>query len=173
MALYGTGVEYGLHCLLFLVDLPGEGRASSAELAELQGVSPTYVAKLFTALRNANIVDAAEGAHGGYRLARNPDNISVLDIVQALEGDKLLFRCQEIRSQCALFDGNPPRWATRGMCSIHAVMVEAEDEMKAVLARYTLADLSARVASKAPRSFGTGVSQWLNERRDAAKSAKH
>ena len=169
MALYSTGVEYGLHCLLFLADLPAGERASSAELAELQGVSPTYVAKLFTALRNAGIVDAAEGARGGYRLARSADSISVLDVIRALEGDKPLFQCREIRSQCALFEGNPPGWATRGMCSIHAVMVEAEDLMKTVLARHTLADLSAKVASKAPRSFAAGVSQWLSERRDAAR----
>ena len=47
MPLYSTSVEYGLHCLLYLVDASGEAKASSFDLAEFQGISPSYVAKLF------------------------------------------------------------------------------------------------------------------------------
>lgn len=165
MALYSVTVEYGLHCLLFLVDLPTGVRASSQELAEIQGVSPTYVAKLFTALKVAQLVTASEGAQGGYILSRPASEITVLDVVDALEGDKPLFHCREIRRQCALFDGTPPAWATSGMCSIHAVMAEAEAQMKQVLAGHTLADLSARVARKAPKSFSAEVSAWFGNRR--------
>ena len=68
MALYSTSVEYGLHCLLPLC--APEIHASSQDLAEFQGVSPAYVAKLFASLRRAGLVEALEGAGGGYRLAR-------------------------------------------------------------------------------------------------------
>jgi Rrf2 family protein len=165
MALYSATVEYGLHCLLYLVDLPTGVRASSQELAELQGVSPTYVAKLFTALKTAQLVTATEGAQGGYRLARPAAEISVLDVVHALEGAKPLFHCREIRRQCTLFDRSPPAWATRGPCSIHAVMMEAESRMKEALASHSLADLSARVAHKAPKSFPLEISNWFDQRR--------
>lgn len=164
MALYGTNVEYGLHCLLFLVGLPDDVHASSQELAEMQGVSPSFVAKLFTALKRARLVVATEGAQGGFRLARPAADITVLDVVHALEGDKPLFRCREIRRHCALFDGTPPAWATDGRCSIHAVMLEAETRMKEVLAGHTLATLAARVGRKAPRTFATEVVTWFGDR---------
>jgi hypothetical protein len=87
MALYGSSVEYGLHCLLYLADASGEAKASSAGLAEFQGLSPSYVAKLFTQLKNAGLVVATEGSGGGYQLARAATDISVFDVVQALPAD--------------------------------------------------------------------------------------
>ena len=171
MALYGSSVEYGLHCLLYLVDSSADAKASSVDLAELQGISPSYVAKLFTELKSAGIVTAAEGARGGYQLARPAEDITVLDVVDALEGDNPLFQCKEIRSKCALFGDSPPGWATKGLCSIHAVMREAEVQMKQSLARHTLASLSLRVARKAPKTFPIDVAGWF-EGRKAAKSRR-
>ena len=96
MSLYGASVEYGLHCLLYLVDLPQEVVPSSRDLAEFQGVSPSYAAKLFTQLEKAGLVASSEGTAGGYRLARPVDEITVLDVVDALEGGKPLFQCRKI-----------------------------------------------------------------------------
>ena len=71
MAHISTGLEYGLHCLLFLVDPRRDvPPASARDLAELQGVSVEYVAKLFTKLQKADLVVATEGVCGGFRLAR-------------------------------------------------------------------------------------------------------
>ena len=163
MALIGTGVEYGLHCLLWLVGQEPEP-ASSRDLAELQGVSPSFVAKVFPKLEKAGIVAASVGLHGGYRLARPAERISVLDVVDAIEGDKPLFDCQQIRGRCALFRGKPPAWATDGVCGIHAVMLRAERAMRGELAHTTLADLSRAVAHKAPAGFGAEVQAWLSAR---------
>lgn len=163
MAHISTGLEYGLHCLLFLVDPRRDiPPASARDLAELQGVSVEYVAKLFTKLQKAGLVVATEGVRGGFRLARQADSISVLDVVTAIDGEKSLFDCREIRSRCALFGDKPPAWATRGVCSIHAIMLEAETRMREVLASHTLADLAARVDSKAPPAFGQAVAKWLS-----------
>src|SRR5215470_18082890 len=108
MAHITTGVEYGLHCLFFLAGpLEGERSASARDLAELQGVPLEYVAKLFTKLKKAGLVLAAEGVGGGFRLARPPEKITVLQVVEAIEGAKPLFDCQEIRGLCAVFDGRP------------------------------------------------------------------
>ena len=93
MAHLGSSVEYGLHCLLWLVD-PMAGPASSRDLAELQGVSPSFIAKIFPRLEKAGIVEASEGVRGGYRLARPANEITVLDVVDAIEGKKPLFDCQ-------------------------------------------------------------------------------
>lgn len=163
MAYIGTAVEYALHCLLWLVE-PLSTPASSGDLAELQGVPAAFLAKILPKLERARIVTAAEGARGGYRLERPPAGITVLDVVEAIEGRKPLFDCQEIRGRCALFRDGAPRWATSGICSIHAVMVRAEEVLRAELARTTLADLARTVGRKAPAGFAGDVRAWLGER---------
>jgi len=151
--------------LLYLSGSPaGVEVASVRNLAELQGLSIDYVAKLFTKLSRAGLTVSAEGKNGGFRLARPAREISVLDVVSAIDGVKPLFECREIRVRCALFEGHAPRWATDGVCSIHAVMLDAEKRMRDALASQTLADLSARTEAKAPRSYGTNVIQWLQNR---------
>lgn len=165
MSYISTGVEYALHCLLFLIGQPEDATPPSArDLAALQGVSADYLAKLFTRLQQADLVVSREGALGGVRLARAARDISVLDVVVAIDGDRAFFDCQEIRGRCALFGDAPPAWATRGTCSIHAVMIEAERKAKAALAAHSLADLAGRVAAKAPMELGGMAAQWLSDR---------
>jgi Rrf2 family protein len=160
-----SGVEYALHCLLHLTEPPSDvGEASVQDLAELQGLSVQYVAKLFTKLHKGRLAVATEGARGGFRLARPAEKISVLDVMFAVDGPKPLFDCREIRASCAVFDGNPPKWATHGVCAIHAVMLEAEKRMEQVLAGQTLAGLAERVATKASRSYQTEIVHWINNR---------
>jgi Rrf2 family protein len=172
MAHITTGVEYGLHCLLFLVDPLDESQPASVRtLAEVQGVPVEYVAKLFTKLQKAGLVVATEGARGGFRLARPAKSISVLDVVTAIDGEKPLFECRDIRGQCPVFGGKRPAWATRGVCSIHAIMLEAEAQMRKVLASRTLADIAAIVTSKAPAAFMQKLEKWFEERTPASREA--
>ena len=152
-----------MHCLLWLTDA-GDTPLSSRDLADLQGISPTFLAKIFTKLEKAGIVRATEGVRGGYALARRPGDISVLDVVDAIEGDKPLFDCQEIRGRCALFGQQPPGWATAGTCSIHAVMLRAEKSMRDTLAAETLADVAKTVGRKAPAAFPHDIRAWLEAR---------
>jgi len=163
MAHITNSVEYGIHCLLWLVD-PASGQPSSRDLAELQGISPSFVAKIFPKLEKAGLVQAAAGVRGGYRLARPPAEITVLAIVDAIEGHKPLFNCQEIRDRCAVFDDQAPLWATQGVCAIHATMLRAEQAMRESLAQETLASLAAVVERKAPKSFSVDVRDWLDGR---------
>ncbi|MDO8402181.1 MULTISPECIES: Rrf2 family transcriptional regulator [Pseudomonas] len=167
MSLYSAGVEYGIHCLLFLVGDYGDSReASVRDLAELQGVPLDYLAKIFTKLAKAKLVVATEGVRGGFKLARPADEISVLDIVNAIDGQKLIFDCRDIRGRCALFEGSPPTWAVEGHCSVHAVMMTAQKRMEDALAQQTILDLARRVGRKAPAEFGAQVDNWINDRRE-------
>jgi Rrf2 family protein len=170
MSHISTGVEYGLHCLLYLTG-PEQGvtEASVRDLAELQGVPVDYVAKLFTKLHKAGLIIATEGAKGGVSLARPASQISVLDVVNAIDGHKPLFECREIRGRCAVFDDSPPGWATSGVCSIHAVMQQAEKRMRESLAEQSLSDLSGRVNAKAPRSHAPNVVKWFEGRAAARR----
>ena len=166
MAHLSSKVEYGLHCLLWLVD-PREEPASSRDLAELQGISPTFVAKIFPKLEKAGIVVAVGGVRGGYQLGRPAGEISVLDVVDAIEGGKPLFECQEIRGRCAVFGDKPPSWSTNGVCAIHAVMIRAEQSMRAELARSSLQDIARTVGRKSPADFAHEVRGWLSGRANA------
>lgn len=163
MAHLTASVEYSIHCLLWLVDA-GNKPLSSRDLAELQGISPSFVAKLFPKLEKAGIVTASEGVRGGYVLARPPGEISFLQIIDAIEGFKPLFECQEIRNRIALFGDTPPAWATEGLCSIHTVMIKAEEAMRAQLAAHTLSDVSVAMVRKAPPGFKIEIQEWMDGR---------
>jgi Rrf2 family protein len=161
MSLYSAGVEYGIHCLLYLVDERGDTRESSVrDLAELQGVPQEYLAKVFTKLARAKLVVATEGVRG-----------TVLDIVNAIDGPKKIFDCREIRERCTLFEGSPPGWATEGTCAIHAVMQGAQKRMEDALAQQTILDLARRFGRKAPAEFGKQVNDWMGERRIPASQS--
>lgn len=114
MAFYSSGVEYGIHSLICMVDGKGEGREMNVrEIAELQGVPYDYLGKIFTKLSRAGLVISSEGKGGGFILSRPPDQISVLDIVEAIDGEKSIFDCKEIRQRLAVFEETPPEWAWR------------------------------------------------------------
>jgi Rrf2 family protein len=160
MAHLTTSVEYGIHCLLWLVD-SSETALSSRDLAELQGISPSFLGKILPKLEKAGILTASEGVRGGYRLARPPQEISMLQIVDAIEGEKPLFDCQEIRGRCALFGGHAPAWSVSGVCAVHAVMIKAERAMRDELAANSLADVAATLNRKAPAQFQAAVHDWM------------
>ena len=170
MALYGASTEYVLHSLLWLVDHPEP--VSSLDLADMQGIPAAFMAKLMPRLEKAGLVRAVEGLRGGYQLARPAAQVSVLDVLDATEGRKTLFNCQEIRGRCALFGNTPPVWAERGVCSIHAAMLRAEQAMHAELAQTTLADLAQSVRNKAPAAFLGAARHWFDQRACTRKTGR-
>lgn len=171
MTQIGNATEYALHCLLWLAAARGD-KPSSRDLAALQGVPPAYLAKIFPKLEKAGLVKASEGIRGGYQLARPADEITVLAVVDAVEGQKPIFECQGIRERCALFDGAAPAWAIAGTCGIHAVMIRAERAMRMELARSTLTDLALGAAKRMPASFPDDVQGWFADRKASRTQAQ-
>ena len=133
-----AGVEWSIHCCVVLSQ--AESPVPSARLAELHGVSKTYLAKHLHSLARAGLVSPSEGRDGGYVLTRPPGLISVLEVVQAVDGDQPAFRCTEIRQQGVL--AAPPE-ACRRPCGIAKVMADAERAWRESLAGTTIADLAA------------------------------
>jgi Rrf2 family protein len=164
MAFVSSGVEYALHCLLYISQPDGIKEANVRDMADLQGVPLDFLAKIFTKLKKNGIVNSTEGARGGFSLARTPDAISVQDVIDAVDGSKNLFDCKEIRNRCAVFEQPAPQWATNGLCSIHQVMLEAEQAMRHVFTLHTLATLAAATANKAPDDFNQQILHWFDER---------
>src|SRR5688500_11934848 len=93
------GVEWALHSCTVLATLPSDQALPAAKLAELHELPPAYLAKHLQAMTGAGITEAVSGPRGGYRLARPPAAISLLDVVQAVDGLERSFRCREIRQQ--------------------------------------------------------------------------
>ena len=168
MSFFGSGVEYGLHCLLHLVEQHDHVQPSSRELAEFQGLSRPYIAKLFTRLEKAGLVKTTEGIDGGFELAKPAEQITVLDIVDALE-KKRLFECRDVRDKCILYGKEFPHPKRQSVCNIHALMIEAECRMRETLAETTLADLAARVRAVSSADKLSATQKWFHERRFARR----
>jgi Rrf2 family protein len=153
------GVEWGLHCAALLAVLPNEATLPAKALAEFHGVSESYLVKHLQALTGAGILESVPGPKGGYRLARLADEITLLQIVEAIEGPQPAFRCSEIRQRgpAALDDVS----AYRLPCAINVTMLQAEAAWRDVLRGQTLADLVARVASGLDPRIAPRAAAWL------------
>lgn len=161
---FSVGVEYALHCLLHLIDPPSNQPVGIKQLAHYQGVSETYLGKVFTRLKKAGIVTSTPGVKGGYQLARNPEKITFLDVVEALEGKAPLFQCKEIRQNCVIYRNQPaPDWMVKDPCLIKCVMHEAEQKMKSYLATKTLAWLHEELKQKIPAQNQTKKKEWFKQ----------
>jgi Rrf2 family protein len=156
----GEGVEWALHCCSMLAVLPPGRTLPAGRLAEFHDVAPAYLAKHLQALSRAGIVESVAGPRGGYRLARPAAEISVLDVVAALEGDDDAFQCTEIRQQgpCA----GPPERYTKA-CGIAVAMAAAEAAWRSVLRGRTIADLVAGVVADSPPDQLEDVAVWLGQ----------
>jgi Rrf2 family protein len=156
----GEGVEWALHACTLLAVLPPESGLSAGRLAEFHGVPPAYMAKHLQALAQAGILASSPGRRGGYRLARSASEITVLDVVLAVEGDDHAFRCTEIRRRGPAA-GPASRYRTP--CLITHVMHEAEDAWRASLASRTIADVVAGLGSAVHPDAVVKTVAWLQE----------
>jgi Rrf2 family protein len=165
MAFYSSGVEYGIHCLVNMLDEQGLSVTMSVrDAAKLQGVPYDYLGKIFTKLSKASLVESSEGRKGGFKLAKKPSDISVLDIIRAIDGEKSIFDCKEIRQRMDIFSNEVPDWACKGMCGIHAVMRKAQIHMEQELAKHSISSLSQQMYAKSHTSFPIEIKQWLGAR---------
>ena len=138
------GIEQAIHSVAMLAGLTPGGLLSAAALAEFHGVSPSYLLKHLQALSQAGILATEPGPKGGYRLAKAPDAITLLDIVLAIEGPQPAFRCQEIRQRGP--NPLPHRYFTQP-CQISAAMLRAERAYRDELRRITIASLLAELGA--------------------------
>jgi Rrf2 family protein len=151
-------VEWGLHACLALAMLPNEARVPARYLAEYHGLKPSYLSKAMHKLASAGIVLSVEGRSGGLALARSAENISMLEIVEALEGSSSFFRCTEIRRQgpCAA-----ARKHYRAPCTIARVMHQADAAWRRVLASTSLQDLRQAVAVEPIAGVVEATQKWI------------
>ncbi|MGQ0803591.1 MAG: RrF2 family transcriptional regulator, partial [Actinomycetota bacterium] len=119
-----------------------------------------YLAKHLQALSRAGVVEAVTGPGGGYRLARPASDVSMLDVVEAIDGTEPAFRCTEIRRRGPA--AVPAREYTYP-CGIHAAMDRADAAWRAELAAISIAELAGGLGATAPpRSLEKGM-DWFQE----------
>ena len=155
------GVEWGLHCTVLLAAIPEGATLPGSALAEFHGVSESYLLKHLKALAQAGILESVSGPKGGYRLARPAADITVLDVVEVIDGPASAFRCTEIRRRgpAGLEDA-----AYRLPCAINRTMLGAEQAWRDALRGRTLADLVASVATETDPRAVPRVLAWLEDR---------
>ena len=91
--MFSTRAEYGVRVMIQLGRRHGAGPAPLAGIAEAEGLPLPYLEQLVARLRRADLVTATRGAHGGYELARPPAEISMGEVVSALEGSMVPMQC--------------------------------------------------------------------------------
>lgn len=116
---------------MFLALDEGDEPVSPREMAERLKLSPTYLSKINQRLVHVNILRAHQGAHGGVSLRRDPKDITLLEILEACQGQMLANYCE----------GN---LVLESVCAFHHAMHDLHLAVTESLSRWSLADLAAR-----------------------------
>lgn len=155
------GVEWAIHCCTVLAFVP-DGRAlPAAKLAEFHGVPPAYLAKHLQALVRAGVCDSVPGPRGGFRLARPAEEISLLDVTLAVDGDETAFRCNEIRQRGPAAQDDPSCY--RRSCSIALAMWRAEEAWRDELRGVNVAEIAAGLAATVDQRQLSEGAVWIEQ----------
>ncbi|HHL39796.1 MAG TPA: Rrf2 family transcriptional regulator [Deltaproteobacteria bacterium] len=129
--------------MLGLLYMAGKGESEFSyidEIAQANHMPKAYLAKLMQLLANRNLVKSYRGRVGGFVLARPPEEINLLDIVEAIEGPVVINECITSAGYCSRYRA----------CPIYGVLLECRREVTGVLASHTLASLAPKVGFFSP-----------------------
>lgn len=157
---FSIGVEYAFHSLFYMVGLPEHKTIGIKQIAELNKITETYLSKVFAKLRKAGIVRATPGIKGGYQLARQAEDISFWDIIEAIEGPSFFFQCVEIRKK-NIFVDDPSVFTAKCPCLIKVVIQEAEELFRNRLRTISLRWLYEQVHNDFPEEKKMAISEWI------------
>ena len=121
--------DYALRAVIFLSRLDGDQKASTSAIAEEQKIPPSFLAKIVSQLSLAGLIQTSRGARGGVSLARPAEDISVLDVIEAIDGPVLL-------NECA---GNPNSCPFGENCPLQKIWCDTRQELVSRLSSATFA----------------------------------
>ena len=124
---------YGLRAMARLAKYWGDKSFSLSEISEEEQISKKYLEQIFIKLREAKLVESEKGKQGGYRLSRRPEEISVFEIIEALEGGV-------IPSGCINGDGSFT-CEKSFRCGVVLLLAEIQIEVIKILKKKTLKDV--------------------------------
>ena len=126
--------KYAVRALMELALNERECPLGVAEIARRQRIPERFLEQIFGELRRANVIESRRGAHGGYRFAMPTEEISVLDVVEILDGEIRPARCSA-GGVCYISDAP--------LCATSKVWDEAREALENVFGRYSIASLAA------------------------------
>jgi Rrf2 family protein len=121
---------YALHALMYMVRHSTQLPATTAMIAKAEGIPSNYLAKIFQQLVKAHFVKAVKGKNRGYVFARAPEEISLLELFEVMEGSPLFDDCFLRHCECG---------GTEENCRIFSVWVNATKQVKDILEETTVA----------------------------------
>ena len=133
-----TKSRYGVRALLDVAIHQSDIPVQLKDVAERQQISLSYLEHLIAPLVAVGIIKSSRGAHGGVSLGRLPQDISLIDVVRALEGSVAPVECVDDPAKCSRADG----------CVTRDLWIETKRAMESVLESTTLADLVQRQTDK-------------------------
>lgn len=122
--------DYAMRAIYYLSMIGMENRASTSQIAKEQNIPPSFLAKIISQLSVAGLLHTSRGARGGVMLARKPQDITMLDVVEAIDGPILLNECVEDAHGCK-FDKD---------CPMRSMWCEIQDDLVTRLGGTTFAD---------------------------------
>ncbi len=128
---FSQSTDMAIHGLWALAHLDGRRYVLLSDIARAQNVSESYLSKVFQKLTHAGLIHAVRGKHGGYALSHSPADITVGDVVRAMEARQPMYHCLAKERCCQATED----------CLLLQVFGDAERQMFAVLDRVSLADL--------------------------------
>lgn len=137
--------EYGIKAAVRLARKHGQGYVQSKELADTEALPAKFLESILLTLRGAAILESKVGAGGGYRLSRPPDQISVSDLLEALDPGEPVSHTTIIE----------PKHATAGGVALHLVSERIDEAMGQAIGSLSLAELLSLVQERAPESDGS------------------
>ncbi len=132
-----TRSRYGTRLLLDIALNQDKGWVNTTDIARRQNISQKYIEKLITGLRRGGLIESKRGPFGGHKLAKPAMDVTVGDVVRALEEKVALTQCAEgepICGECFL----------AGECVTQFVWIEASNVLMQTLDSYRLGELIAR-----------------------------
>ncbi|MEV4266217.1 Rrf2 family transcriptional regulator [Kribbella sp. NPDC049584] len=152
------GVEWAMHSCVNLSWAAGEA-VTAKRLAAFYNLPTAYLNKQLQALTRAGILTSVSGPKGGFQLARDPRNISLLDIVVAIDGPDDAFRCTEILKEGPGADTRADYTKT---CVISQAMRGAELTYRRELASRSIADIADEVVRRTPAAPDNTRNRFAN-----------
>lgn len=137
--------EYAIRAILYMSRQPAGEVVYKKDICKAQDITPAFLTKILQPLIKNGIVGSQRGVGGGFYLAKDPADITLLDIVKSQEGPVYL-------NQCLIKDGNCER---EFFCPVHGAWADIRKDFMANLSRYDFATLAAQQEKLLPKAART------------------
>lgn len=142
--------EYAVRAIIEIAILTGRKPAQVKEIAARQAIPERFLEQVMAALKKAHLIESIRGAQGGYRLARDSGQITLADIIQAIEGPMQVMQClgqDDINQKCQQSD----------LCAVRDVWKSVQSSLLEALDSITLAKLISNYQKQARREISTSL----------------